>query len=83
VSDKLFASLNRRPTSAGGPRFLVEFVRAADKARLTCQVRNQRGWEAQFLERGELFYSCGLFTTRAAAIRWAKEEREAMEKRRS
>ena len=37
-------------------------------------------WEAQFFERGQLFYSHGAFTTRAAAIKWAEQERKAMEK---
>jgi hypothetical protein len=83
VSDKPFSSPKTRPARAGSPHFLFEFVRAADNTRLTCQVRNQGksfGWEAQFLERGELFYSRGLFTTRSAALRWAEEERKAMEK---
>jgi hypothetical protein len=38
------------------------------------------GWEAQFLVRGVLFSSHGAFVTREAAIRWADEERKAIEK---
>ena len=34
---------------------------------------------AQFLERGELFFSRGAFRTKPAAIRWAEEMRRAME----
>ena len=37
-------------------------------------------WEAQFLERGELFASRGGFVIRKLAIAWAEEERKAMEK---
>jgi hypothetical protein len=34
--------------------------------------------KAQFLERGELFYSHGGFVTRALAMQWAEAERTAM-----
>jgi hypothetical protein len=37
------------------------------------------GWEAQFLERGELVCSHGGFVLKELAIRWAWEERKAME----
>ena len=43
--------------------------------------RRSFGWEAQFLERGELFYSRGGFALRAQAIR-SEAEREAIENRR-
>jgi hypothetical protein len=38
------------------------------------------GWEAQFLERGELLISHGGFVLRELAVQWAEEERKAMEK---
>ena len=50
---------------------------------MTCELRfhgESYGWEAQFLERGELLYSRGAFMTRALAVQWAEEERKAMEK---
>jgi hypothetical protein len=38
------------------------------------------GWEAQILERGELFASRGAFVTRTLAVKWAgvgtKSDRE-------
>jgi hypothetical protein len=48
---------------------------------MTCDLRRhgEWGWEAQFLERGELFYS-RRFDTRALAIQWAALERADMEK---
>ena len=62
---------------------LFEFVRESDRAPMSCELRfhgESFGWEAQFLERGELFASRGAFVTRKAAIAWAEEERKAMEK---
>ena len=50
---------------------------------MSCELRfhgESYGWEAQFLERGELSHSHGGFTTRAAAVQWADEERKAIEK---
>jgi hypothetical protein len=50
---------------------------------MSCELRfhgESYGWEAQFYERGELFYSRGAFALRADAIQWAEEERLAMEK---
>jgi hypothetical protein len=37
-------------------------------------------WEAQSLDRGELWYSHGLFVTKAAAVQWAEQERKTIEK---
>lgn len=60
---------------------LFEFVRASDGARISCVLRNHGKWgvEAQFLERGELFFS-RRFDTRALAVQWAQLERQDMEK---
>ena len=49
---------------------------------MSCDLRfhgEAYGWEAQFLERGELMYRRGGFPTRAQAVQWAQEERKAME----
>ena len=49
---------------------------------MSCELRfhgESYGWEAQFLERGELFYSRSSFVFRADAVCWARLEREAME----
>jgi len=49
---------------------------------MPCQLRfygESYGWEAQLLERGELHVSHGAFTTRAAAVQWANDMRQAME----
>jgi hypothetical protein len=62
---------------------LFEFVRASDRALISYELRfhgESYGWEAQFLDRGDLFYSHGAFITRKAAIAWAELERAAMEK---
>jgi hypothetical protein len=62
---------------------LFEFVRTSDRAPMSCELRfhgESYGWEAQFLERGELRYAHGGFVTRASAIAWAETERQAMER---
>jgi hypothetical protein len=62
---------------------LFEFVRASDRTPISCELRfngESYGWEAQFLERGELWYAHGAFVTRALAVQWAEEERKAMER---
>jgi len=38
------------------------------------------GWEAQYLEGGELLFSHGLFLTRAAAVQWAEQMRPTVER---
>ena len=51
---------------------------------MSCELRFQGesyGWEAQFLERGDLVYSRGGFVMRKLAVRWAEDERKAMEHR--
>jgi hypothetical protein len=56
-------------------------VRASDRAPMACELRfhgESYGWEAQFYERGD-FVIGRRFVTRALAIQWAEEEREAAE----
>ena len=62
---------------------LFEFVRASDRAPMSCERRfhgESYGWEAQFLERGELLFSRGGFVLRELAVKWAEQERKAIEK---
>jgi hypothetical protein len=64
---------------------LLAFVRASDRAPMTCELRfhgESYGWEAQFLERGELLYARGGFVLRALAVQWAEQEQKALEGRR-
>jgi hypothetical protein len=74
---------NHTPPPPRPPRpgeLLFEFVRASDRAPMSCELRfhgESFGWEAQFLERGELLYARVGFVTRAAAIAWAEQERRA------
>jgi hypothetical protein len=68
--------------SVGG-EVLVEFMRASDRAPISCELRyhgESFGWEAQFLEHGEVFSRRGGFATCQAAIAWAELERATMEK---
>ena len=58
---------------------LFEFIRASDGVQMSCELRfhgESYGWEVQFLERGEWFYSRGAFVFREAAVRWAEQERD-------
>ena len=68
--------------SPGQPgELLFEFVRASDGAPMRVELRfngESYGWEAQFLERGELLFSHGAFATKALAIQWAEQERVSM-----
>jgi hypothetical protein len=81
-----FVPTSNMPTrlSVGPPgELLFEFVRASDRAPITCELRfngESYGWEAQFFDRGELWYAHGLFVTKAFAIQWAEEERKVMQK---
>jgi hypothetical protein len=87
MSDEPFYSPNAKPVPARVAKpgeLLFEFIRASDRAPMSCELRfhgESFGWEAQFFERGDLCYSHGAFVTKAAAIRWAEEERKAMEGR--
>jgi hypothetical protein len=38
------------------------------------------GWEAQYLEGGELLFNHALFSTKAAAVQWAEQMRPTVEK---
>jgi hypothetical protein len=70
------------PRIAKAGELLFEFVRASDRAPMSCELRfhgESYGWEAQFLVRGELLMSRGAFVTRAAAVLWAETERGALE----
>jgi hypothetical protein len=71
-----------RPPTSRNAELLFVFVRLADRAPMSCDLRfrgEQSGWEAQFLVRGELMYRCGGFPTREQAIQWAEAERKTME----
>jgi hypothetical protein len=76
-------TLKPQPARVARPgETLFEFVRASDRAPMSCELpfhAESYGWEAQFFERDELFYSRGGFVTRALAVQWAEEERTAME----
>jgi hypothetical protein len=69
-----------RQPKPGEPLFV--FVRASDRAPMSCELRfhgESFGWEAQFLERGELMIG-RRFDTRAQAAQWVEREREELEK---
>jgi hypothetical protein len=82
--DEPFYSPTYKPAPARVAKpgeLLFEFIRASDRAPMSCELRFHResyGWEAQFLKRGELVFSRGAFVTRALAVRWAELERAAM-----
>jgi hypothetical protein len=86
MNDEPFYSPNHKPAPQAKRKpgeLLFEFVRASDRAPMTCELRfngESYGWEALFLERGELFASHGGFGTRARAVQWADQERKAMER---
>jgi hypothetical protein len=88
ADDDPFYLPNRQPPPPRVTRpgeLLSEFVRASDGVAMTCALRfhgESYGWDAQFFERGELFYSRGAFILRETAVRWAEQERKAMETRR-
>ena len=75
---------NAQPPAPRKPKpgeLLFEFVRASDRAPMSVELRfhgETYGWEAQILERGELFVSHGAFVTRGLAVQWAEQERDAM-----
>jgi hypothetical protein len=86
LSDEPFYAPNRKPAPAPQRKsgeLLFEFVRASDRAPMSCELKfhgESYGWEALFLERGELFASHGGFVTRGLAVQWAEAERSAVEK---
>ena len=70
-----------REPKPGEPLFA--FVRASDRAPMSCELRfhgESYGWEAQFLELGDLLYARGGFVTRTLAVKWAELEREGLER---
>jgi hypothetical protein len=73
------------PRNAKAGELLFEFHRERDHKCFRCELRfhgESFGWEAQFLEQGELFTSHGGFVTKALAIQWAEEERKFLEGKR-
>jgi hypothetical protein len=84
ADDNPFYSPTLKPQPARVARpgeLLFEFVRASDRAPMSCGLRfhgESYGWEAQFFERGELWFSRGGFVTRALAVQWAEIERQAI-----
>jgi hypothetical protein len=60
-------NLRALPARVGVPgELLFEFVRELDRAPMSCELRfhgESYGWEVQFFERGELFYSRGGFVS--------------------
>jgi hypothetical protein len=81
-SEPFYSPFHRPPPRKSRPAEpLFEFVRASDAAPMSCELRfhgESFGWEATFLERGELMYS-RRFERRDQAVRWATVEREAMQ----
>jgi hypothetical protein len=81
-----FHAPHQRPSPARQPKpgeRLFEFVRVSDRAPMSRELRfhgESYGWEAQFLERGELIYAHGGFVMRQLAVQWADQERKAIEK---
>jgi hypothetical protein len=50
---------------------------------MSCELRfhgESFGWEAQFLERGDLLYARGGFAIRTQAVHWAMQERKVLER---
>ena len=74
-----FYARNQPPQPPSAPRpgeLLFEFIRASDGASISCELRfhgESYGWEAQFFERGDLFYSRGASILRESAVRWAEQ----------
>ena len=84
LADDPFYSPNYKP-SPRAPKpgeLLFEFVREQDHKHFRCELRfhgESYGWEAQFLEGGQLVLAHGGFATRAGAVHWADRERRAIE----
>lgn len=80
MTDEPFFTPNRRhPVRQPAPgERLFEFLRGHD--RFFCELRNHDnyGIEAQFFKNDEFFYS-RRFDLREHAVRWAEEERKAVE----
>jgi hypothetical protein len=64
---------------------LFQFVRASDRARMSCVVRfhdNAFGWEVRFFDCNVFIFGRGAFPTRALAIQWALAERDTLQRER-
>jgi hypothetical protein len=62
---------------------LCVFIRLRDRAPMSCLLRfngTTAGWEVRFFVRGEFGTGRRAFVTRASAVRWAEEKRQAMER---
>jgi hypothetical protein len=71
----LFNAPKRPPRQSKPGELLFEFIRASDRAPMSCELRfhgESYGWEVQFFERGELRSGRGAFVTKALAILWAE-----------
>jgi hypothetical protein len=75
MSDEPFYSPNYKSPAPSHERrkgeLLLEFVRPSDQSPMSCELRfhdESYGWEALFLERGELFASHGGFGMKAQAV---------------
>jgi len=85
--DAPFYSPNRPSPAPRQPKpgeRLFDFVRASDRAPMSCELRfhgESYGWEVQFFERGEFFGGRGAFPTKRLAIQFAEEERKAFERK--
>lgn len=84
TDEPFYAPGRKAPARQPKPgELLRKFTRGSDGAPMSIELRHHGdagGWEAQILERGELFASHGAFETRALAVTWAELEREAIEK---
>jgi hypothetical protein len=61
--------LKTPPRTPKPGELLFEFLRASDRAPMSCELRfhgESYGWESQILERGELFCARNGFVTRAS-----------------
>ena len=85
MSDELFYAPNRllAPPRVRKPgERLFEFVRASDRAPMSCELRfhgESYGWEVQFFERGDFLCGHGTFVLRAQAVQWAEAEWKELE----
>jgi hypothetical protein len=76
-----FSPTHKAPPKPPKPReVLFTFLRADDVPMSGVLFNNgDFGWEAQFLERGELFFARGGYGSREEAIAWANTERRGLE----
>jgi len=70
------------PAKSKAAEPLFDFTRASDGRPIACELMfrgESYGWEARFLDRGEIWYSHGAFSLKELAVAWAWQERKAME----